>query len=142
MSWGTCYSGSNNIHFDFPPIMSDGRNYTSWQSGSVLSNKIKEKENITENWQYRKYMIDNADNIIKQNQIEACNQCNSCLYNLNNNVSDSLIYNQNVSNNSNFGYDNSDLKNLYISRHNLQSRMVTPVLTQEELLIKGYKNYN
>jgi len=142
MSWGTCYSGSNNIHFDFPPIMSDGRNYASWQPGSVLSNKIKEKENITKNWQYRKYMIDNADNIIKQNQIEACNQCNTCLYNLNNNVSDSLIYNQNVSNNSKFGYDNSDLKNLYITRHNLQSRMVTPVLTQEELLIKGYKNYN
>ena len=142
MSWGTYYSGSNNIHFDFPPIMSDGRNYASWQPGAVLSNKIKEKENITKNWQYRKYMVDNADNIIKQNQIEACNQCNTCLYNLNNNVSNSLIYNQNVSNNSNYGYDNSDLKNLYISRHNLQSRMVTPVLTQEELLMKGYKNYN
>ena len=27
MSWGTCYSGSNNIHFGFPPIMTDGRNY-------------------------------------------------------------------------------------------------------------------
>jgi len=142
MSWGTCYSGSNNIHFDFPPIMSDGRNYASWQPGAVLSNKIKEKENITKNWQYRKYMIDNADNIIKQNQIEACNQCNTCLYNLNNKESNSLIYNQNVSKNSNYGYDNSDLKNLYLSRHNLQSRMVTPVLTQEELLIKGYKNYN
>lgn len=142
MSWGTRYSGSNNIHFDFPLIMSDGRNYASWQPGAVLSNKIKEKENITKNWQYRKYMVDNADNIIKQNQIEACNQCNTCLYNLNNNVSNSLIYNQNVSNNSNYDYDNSDLKNLYISRHNLQSRMVTPVLTQEELLIKGYKNYN
>lgn len=142
MSWGTRYSESNNIHFDFPLIMSDGRNYASWQPGAVLSNKIKEKENITKNWQYRKYMVDNADNIIKQNQIEACNQCNTCLYNLNNNVSNSLIYNQNVSNNSNYDYDNSDLKNLYISRHNLQSRMVTPVLTQEELLMKGYKNYN
>ena len=33
MSWGTCFSGSNNIHFDFPPIMSDGRNFSSWQPG-------------------------------------------------------------------------------------------------------------
>ena len=26
MSWGTCYSGSNNIHFNFPAIMDDSRN--------------------------------------------------------------------------------------------------------------------
>ena len=30
MSWGTCYGASNNIHFDFPPLMSDGRNFATW----------------------------------------------------------------------------------------------------------------
>ena len=25
MSWGTCYAGSNNIHFDRPAVMSDGK---------------------------------------------------------------------------------------------------------------------
>ena len=142
MSWGTCYSGSNNIHFDFPPIMSDGRNYASWQPGSVLSDQIKKRENITKNWQYRKYMVDNADNIIKQNQIEACDQCSVCVNNLNNNISNSLVYNNNVSKSTQYGYNNSDLKNLYMSRQNLQSRMVTPVLSQDELLLKGYQNYN
>lgn len=142
MSWGTCYSGSNNIHFDFPPIMSDGRNYASWQPGSVLSDQIKKRENITKNWQYRKYMVDNADNIIKQNQIEACDQCSVCVNNLNNNTSNSLVYNNNVSKSTQYGYNNSDLKNLYMSRQNLQSRMVTPVLSQDELLLKGYQNYN
>ena len=142
MSWGTCYSGSNNIHFDFPPIMSDGRNYSSWQPGAVLSNEIKKRENITKNWQYRKYMIDNADSIIKQNQIESCNQCSICLHNIeDNNSNNSLVYN-NPSRSTNYGYENSDLKNLYTSRQNLQSRLVTPVLSQDELLFKGYKNYN
>ena len=37
MSWGTCYSGSNNIYRDFPPIMNDGRNYTNWQPGGSLN---------------------------------------------------------------------------------------------------------
>ena len=41
MSWGTCYSASNNIHFDFPPIMNDGRNYASWQPVAVINNEIK-----------------------------------------------------------------------------------------------------
>ena len=49
MSWGTCYSGSNNIHFDSPPIMADGRNYASWQPGAVLNKEIKEKEGIKTN---------------------------------------------------------------------------------------------
>ena len=46
MSWGTCYSGSNNIHFDFPPIMKDGRNFASWQPGAVLSERIRQDAGI------------------------------------------------------------------------------------------------
>jgi len=142
MSWGTCYSESNNIHFDFPPIMSDGRNYASWQPGSVLSNEIKKNNNITKNWEYRKYMVDHADSIIKHNQISACNESSVCIHNLDNKVSNSLVYNKNVSKSVHYGYNNSDLKNLYISRQDLQSRMVTPVLSQEDLLLRGYKNSN
>ena len=26
MSWGTCYAGSNNIHNNYPALMSDGNN--------------------------------------------------------------------------------------------------------------------
>ena len=78
MTWGTCYSGSNNIHFDFPPIMTDGRNYATWQPGAVINQQIKKQANIKSNWQYRKYLTDNADSIIKYNQLEACDQCCSC----------------------------------------------------------------
>ena len=39
------YSGSNNIHFDFPPIMSDGRNYASWQPEAVINARIQKQEN-------------------------------------------------------------------------------------------------
>ena len=53
MTWGTCYSGSNNIHFDFPPIMTDGRNYATWQPGAVVNQQIKEHANIKTNWQLR-----------------------------------------------------------------------------------------
>ena len=41
MSWGTCYSGSNNIHFDFPPIMSDGRNFSKWQPGAKINEELR-----------------------------------------------------------------------------------------------------
>ena len=55
MSWGTCYAGSNNIHFDFPPIMSDGRNFSKWQPGATINQEIRQENGIKSNWQYRKY---------------------------------------------------------------------------------------
>ena len=46
MSWGSCNGASNNIHFDFPPIMNDGRNFATWQPGAVINNTIREKLRI------------------------------------------------------------------------------------------------
>jgi len=140
MSWGTCYSGSNNIHFDFPPIMSDGRNFANWQPGAVVNEKIRENAGITSNWQYRKFLVENAETIIKNNQVAACDECCSIpvMNQISGNQQNSPYLYQSCSDNSQpFGYENSDLKNLYISNYQLQSRMVTPVITQAQLLQYG-----
>ena len=161
MSWSTCNSGSNNIHFDFPPIMDDGRNYATWQPGAVINERIRQSENIKTNWQYRKYLTENADSIIKQNQIAACNECCSCpaVYTQQpshsptadeirktrmHKVSDTppFLYKSCTDNSQPYGYENSDLKSQYLSEYQLQSRMVTPVLTQAQLLQQGYVNYD
>ena len=71
--WGTCYGASNNIHFDFPPIMQDGRNYSSWQPEAVVNDNIRKQENIKSNWEYRKFLTNNALQIMKYNNQEACN---------------------------------------------------------------------
>ena len=70
--WGTCYSASNNIHFNFPPIMNDGRNYASWQPEAVINNRIQAQENIHTNWSYRQYMVKNGLEIMKYNSMESC----------------------------------------------------------------------
>lgn len=137
MSWGTCYSGSNNIHFDFPPIMSDGRNFANWQPGATINEQIRENASITSNWQYRKYLTENARTIIKNNQIAACDECCSIpviKQTIENQSNSPFLYQSCVDNTQPFGYENSDLKNLYISSHQIQSRMVTPVLTQDTLM--------
>ena len=141
MSWGTCYSGSNNIHFDFPPIMADGRNFANWQPGAVINEKIRENAGITSNWQYRKYLVENTDKIIKNNQVAACDECCSIptMNQMGQQQQNTPYLYQSCSDNSQpFGYENSDLKNLYISGYQLQSRMVTPVITQEQLLQNSF----
>jgi hypothetical protein len=47
-----------------------------------------------------------------------------------------------MDNTARFGYENSDLKNLYLSDVGLQARMVTPVFTQDELLRNGFPRAN
>ena len=140
MSWGTCYTGSNNIHFNFPPIMADGRNFASWQPGAVVNEKIRQESGIKSNWQYRKYLMENADQIIKYNQLGACEQSSGGLVNYGGEEKlngSPFLYNSNLENSQPFGYENSDLKSSYLSRQQLQERMVTPVITQEQILMQG-----
>ena len=135
MSWATCYSDLNNMYYNFPPIMHDGRNYASWQPGAEINNNLREKQGIISNSQYRKYLIANADKIIRGNQVESFNETglNMSNYNNDNNTNGPFIFNSAVDNRKPKGYETSDLKNIYLSRHQLQSRMVTPVLTQAQL---------
>ena len=145
MSWGTCYSGSNNIHFDFPPIMSDGWNFATWQPGAIVNEEIKVRENIKTNWQYRQYLTNNADSIIKYNQLAACDQCCSCpaKYGDGKEVSNSpFLYKSCTESTQPYGYENSDLKNLYLDEYQLQCRLITPVITQEQLLKGKFPNFN
>ena len=67
MSWATCYSASNNIDFNYPPIMADGRNYASWQPEAVINKRIQKEEGIQSNWQYRKFLQKNANQIMNYN---------------------------------------------------------------------------
>lgn len=132
MSWGTCYNGSNNIHFNFPPFMNDGRNYSTYQPGAALDDIIKKKENITTNSNYRRYLQQNADSIIKNNQLNACNECGTCPYINNNNTNNQqlngspYIFDSILSNDQPYGYENSDLKNLYLSKQQLDAKIHAP----------------
>jgi hypothetical protein len=144
MSWGTCYSGSNNIHFDYPPIMSDGRNFARWQPGAVINKEIRQENNINTNWKYRQYLTENADSIIKANQLEACGNCCYCpTMKIENSVSNSpFMYKSCMDKSQPYGYNNSDLKNLYLTSQQLQSRMVAPIITQEQFLNQQIPNPN
>lgn len=141
MSWGTCVSGSNNIHFDFPPIMMDGRNFAEWQPGSVMNKKLREDARITTNNEYRQYLINNADKIIKYNQMQSCDECCSSLalygnYNTQNylgSTNSPYLYKSCTDKSVPFGYETSDLKNVYLSRQELQKNMNVPLLSQEQL---------
>ena len=130
MSWQTCYSGSNNIDFNFPPIMNDGRNYSSWQPEAVVNERIQQREGIHSNWAYRRYLQTNANTIMNYNTQEACyNLGMDPHYTTDATPSSNVPYtfkNTFDSSRHGFGYCNSDLKSPYLSREQLNARLVVP----------------
>ena len=120
MSWATCYSATNNNHYDKPAMMSDSRFLTNWKSNCEVNNHLKHSANLVTNYDYRQYLIKNAPEIIGFNQ-KLSVMCTS---------------NAVLGNKPEYANNGSDLKNLYLSSKVLQNRLVAPIMTQEELLIQ------
>ena len=137
MSWGTCYSGSNNIHFNFPPIMNDGRNFASWQPEAVVNKRIQQQENITTNWNYRQYMQQNGLQIMQYNTAEACYDLG-----LDPHTQIGTTPSENVpymfkstfdSSKPGYGYNDSNLKNPYLSREQLNAKLISPHISANDI---------
>mgnify|MGYP001284240260 CR=1 FL=1 len=138
------YLGYNNQFQSLPPHMHDGRIMTnSWQPGAENNEQIIKENNITTSWEYRQFMINNANMIRNFNYKEACFEmgCENFekAYAINSNkvneeYSVPYRYTSNNDNTVPQGYVQSDLKSAYLSREELESRKIAPAITQEELL--------
>ena len=140
--------GTNNKYPEFPPLMSDGRAITaSFQPESVINKDIINKNNIQSNWQYRKYLTENANKIMENNFREASNDTG---YYMRHNdlpmpnveqpmsmpvpMSIPFTAKSFLDNSKPFGHVSSDLKEIYLTREQLEARKISPVITQEEIL--------
>lgn len=136
---------TNNQFVSFPPLMNDGRSIMSgWYPDSRVSNQLVEENGIKTNWQYRKYLNENANELVKRNFAEVANDTGHY---------DSMSRAEE----SNFTFleprrirgatpldvirpesfaevETSDLKQLYLTAEQLNRQKQPVVLTQEELL--------
>jgi hypothetical protein len=110
--------------------MADGRNWAQWQPDAVVNNRIQQKEGIQNNLSYRQYLQQNGLQIMNYNTTEACYELG-----LDPHVQTGKTPSDNVpytfrstfdTSRPGFGYCNSDLKNPYLSREQLNSRLVAP----------------
>ena len=142
MNWGTCGNtecagASNNIHFDFPPLMSDGRNFTNWNPAVVINEQMRRQYGIESNNDYRQFLMANADKIIERNRHEACDQCGACEKQWKKTPrtdKHEYLYNTCHEKKAPYGYEESDLKASYLSREQLQAQMNAPIMSQSEYL--------
>jgi len=133
MNWTTLYSGSNNIHNNMPPLMSDGRNYSMWLPDEVVNSQIKKDAGITSNWDYRRYLQENASLIMAQNSMNAISGTGFNEVQKTQEQNTPFVYmNTFDTNKPSVGYSNSDLKSQYLSREQLNARMMSPNISTKE----------
>jgi len=123
---------TNNQYPEFPPLMMDGRAIiSSYQPESAMNNDIIMQNNITTNWQYRQYLMNNAEQIMQQNFTDACNDSGSStkLYEIHSDanvikdpLSSPFVYSETNQSDKPFGHSNSDLKTNYLSREDLTAK--------------------
>jgi hypothetical protein len=128
--------GANSVYPGFPPIMMDGRSITaSYQPEAVLNNSLIKELGIQSNWEYRNYLTKNGVDIMKYNYRESSNdvgyfkryQDTPKEYNV------PFLYPSFINNEMPNGYQNSDLKTMYLSREQLNARKVEPVIKKDLL---------
>ena len=121
----------NNTYYTMEPQQKfQGANYSSWQPEALINNKILVDTGINSNWKYRQYIQKNANQIMKYNTMESIYASGNNPYTILNNTPTnkspylySSIYD---TNNPTYGFRNSDLKQDYMSKQQIQARMIAP----------------
>lgn len=135
--------GTNNKYPEFPPLMCDGRSVIgSWQPESTENAHLIESNGIKSNWQYRQYLMKNSQQLQEYNFRETCNDVGyfkrpidvpSIQSDVVSGHSTPFLFGSILDKTKPAGYQESDLKSLYLTREQLDARRISPMVTQEQL---------
>lgn len=124
--------GANNQYKGFPPKMSDSRSLVSSSQPVSITDYYLKKNNS--NWAYREYLKNNAQDIQKEIQHKSLNDV-GYYQRFIENVSEypqttspviPYFFSSIFDNNKPFGYQNSDLKEIYLTKEQLNARLMSP----------------
>ena len=115
----------------FPNANTNTQNNSN--NGFIKNENIKKDANIKSNWEYRTYLQNNANNIMKFNTMTTAESSgnNPFIFTNSKEVSNHpfLFKSTHDTSTPNLGMKQSNLKNDYISREQIKSRMISPVIT-------------
>jgi hypothetical protein len=113
----------------------------NWQSEDANNADLVAKTGITTNWQYRKYLTENAKDIIEYNYRESNNENGHAVRHANlpviqcNKVQDMTNVPRMQTNmldmTHRYGKPASDLKNAYLTREHAQMMQIAPVIARK-----------
>ena len=130
---------TNNQYSKFPPLMQDGRSVlASWQPETVINDDLLKSEGIQSTWQNRKFMTSNSQDICEKMFHNALNDVGIMSNQFANREGMSFTFPKLYSSHhepiSHIQARPSDLKETYLTREQLQNKLIVPSLTQEQMV--------
>ena len=125
---------TNNQYSKFPPIMADGRSiFSTWQSESQINDQLIKNNNIMTNWEYRKFLTKNATTIMEYNFRESANDTGYMFPTKEAQQISTMksSYTFDSLNDRSNPFQQSDLKEIYLTREQLNAKKVAPTLLKE-----------
>lgn len=121
----------NNHYYTIEPTQeTEHQSYTLWQPFNKTNQKIQTETGIKTNWNYRQYMQNNANNIMKYNTMSSIYESGNNPYTVQNTnvVNNNPYLYHSVHDNGKplYGFRNSDLKQDYMTKERMKSRMIAP----------------
>lgn len=102
-----------------------------------MNENIRQYSNIQSNWEYRKYMTENANSIIDYNQLSSCEGGSPYTgiqqQGIAQNKKTPYFYKSTTDKSQPVGYETSDLKEAYLSRSMLFARLVSPTVEPSKM---------
>jgi hypothetical protein len=101
----------------------------SWQPEAVINNKIHQESGITSNWKYRQYIQNNANHIMKYNSMEYIHASGNNPYIAQDSSNENVPYRFTSLHDPSYpsyGFSDSDLKQDFLKRQQMSSRMISP----------------
>jgi hypothetical protein len=108
----------------------------SWQPGAVINEMLLQQNGIQSNWQYRRHLMYNS-NSIRENLLK--DALNDVGYSIRHETEPSTYQTPKVYGSfhepvSHRNAESSDLKDIYLSRQQLEARRIVPSMTQDEMI--------
>ena len=141
MNWSYIVKAKNNIHNNCPPLMEDSTLFTDWDSASKSNDLLKKTSGIENNYDYRQWLIHNGNGVMKTNKIKAQNEAGVKYHNSFLSNTKKYIFTGCGDKTIPLGYESSDLKDIYLSKQQLQEKLSAPIMTQYDLLKNGLTNH-
>jgi hypothetical protein len=76
----SCFKTGDNKYADCPARMADGRHFTDYRPSCHINDLIRADNSISNSFQYRRFLQENADSLMNRNRQIACerNCCGPC----------------------------------------------------------------
>jgi hypothetical protein len=119
--WATQYTPNNdNVHV--PGVLTDRRAFTDYSIDSTRNEQIKRENHITNNEEYRRFLVNNTSMIIQTNYESMIHQNNTNYGNNQPSNGPPKLYYTVQDDSKPFGYEDSVSKQMYLSREQINDK--------------------